>query len=479
MGKITLSFGFLILLACASPYKGDSFDVNSGNLDIEQTDHFGESTKYFKEWFETKWCVPYAKKICDSAKECGCHQIPDFPKESCENLAREFCVIKTKKIWELLVTGDLVLQSDAIDSCFQILDKALSNCLLPNPFEFSVSCPIVVAPVDISEKCKDGLCAKGTGYCAPPGICKPLAGEGKECMGSLCQNGLRCDEGLCIKPRPLGEVCSRDNQCETGLICINGVCSNPVYPKYFGNCISPPECGLHMYCVATMKRICSEPPKMGESCLESCDKYSYCYGGLCRKSPEKGEPCGEDGISCMPGLACDMFSSTCKPLPSKGESCALGQFGPVICKDGLVCRGGVCEEPPGLGETCAQGRDGFPICKEGLGCLFTRDGRSICSEKVGFGNQCTNNSECMKGLYCDFESLVCKEKVPKGSQCTDDYQCMEGLSCFSSQVGLDKTCQEIPKLNETCLTRCQDDLLCVPVATKGMCAPEVCTALPF
>lgn len=431
------------------------------------------------EWLLSEWCGPFAVRVCEAARSCGCTQAPGFPEAQCESAARAFCGMTIERLAQPLSDGRLVLRPQALADCLATLDAAFARCTIPDPFAFSVSCVLFAAPAEYGEACEGGLCAEGQGYCAPPGRCEPLPGEGQECVASLCAKGLRCDEGTCRKPRGLGEACERERQCQEGLWCQEGKCAKPHIEKPFTKCADPSVCGQNLFCVATMRRACAARPKVGEPCFgEECPEGAYCHNGVCTLSPGLGEPCG-DGVACAPGLACDMTTSTCREIPGLGQPCALGRYGPVVCGEGFACFQGVCVPIPTAGEPCAQGPDGFPVCAEGLGCDFRNDGTSVCAKPKGLGDNCTNDSMCSEGLFCDYNVSLCRERKKRGEACSYDAQCGENLTCLAQQVGLGTTCEPVPGLGETCADRCQDGLVCRPVADYGLCLPSVCTAIPF
>lgn len=431
------------------------------------------------EWLVSMWCEPFASRVCEAARACGCSLAPGFPAHGCEGVALDHCRILSERVARSLEEGRLVLQENALPTCLGLLDEALARCDLPDPYMFSVGCVLFATPVDIGEACEEGLCARGEGYCAPPGHCQVLPGMGEACAASLCARGLRCDEGTCRMPANLGGACERDTQCASGLVCRGGACSEPERVEAALECFDPSSCGKGLHCVATMRRVCAQRPRLGEACLGGeCAQGTFCHEGTCVVAPGRGAACG-DGLACAPGLACDLATITCSDLPGLGKPCALGRYGPVVCEKGLYCREGVCDGPPGEGESCVQGSDGMPACADGLGCDFRPDGTSVCTTPAGPGAPCTNDSMCLEGLYCDFSMLLCREKQSRGQACSDGNECGPGLTCLAPRVGLGTFCEPVPGLGETCLDTCQDDLVCRAVADRGHCLPGVCTAIPF
>lgn len=432
------------------------------------------------EWLREEWCGPYAEAVCGAAGVCGCGEVPGFPSDSCESVAREFCVTRVESLADAFASGHLVLKPEALPDCLAALGTALSHCTLPHVFQFSVDCVLFVAPAGLGEPCGDGLCADGLGTCAPPGVCVRLPGPGEGCSGSLCGPGLACDEGVCIEPRGAGSACERDRQCAVGLVCRDGSCQVFEAPHADIVCMGPTECGEHLVCLATTRRACAPKSGSGEACEgdDECVDGTYCDGGWCQATPQRGEFCGA-GVVCGTGLGCDFETGRCESLPGRGEPCALGRYGPVLCAEGLMCVEGQCSDPPSVGQPCGQGPDGMPACAEGLGCDFRGDGTSVCAPRRGPGDACSNDTMCRDELYCDFSMLLCSPGKLRGEPCPDGNECAAGLTCMIPRPGKAPSCEPLPGLSETCLFDCAEGLVCRPVADHGLCGPSVCMAIPF
>jgi hypothetical protein len=110
---------------------------------------------------------------------------------------------------------------------------------------------------------------------------------------TTCSPGLACQRangdggggnGICIAPLDVGGACTARTDCEVGLVC---------------------ACGL-----------CQIPPRTG-ACVDGlCEiGVAYCDLGsdLCRPVRHAGDSCLGEILSCEPGLACDISSSTCQP----------------------------------------------------------------------------------------------------------------------------------------------------------------------
>ncbi|MGB9599552.1 MAG: Dickkopf N-terminal cysteine-rich domain-containing protein [Myxococcota bacterium] len=429
----------------------------------------------------SEWCEPMAKLTCEAAIQCGCKNVPGYPSDldNCISKATTFCADRVKNTFELVQAGQLVIYINEVSKCLKVMERALSVCAIPNPFVFSVDCVLFASPAHIGEPCMDALCDGGAGWCAPPGVCKPLPKIGEPCEASICAAGLRCDDGICRVPGTDGTLCDRDSQCVDPLLCISGRCVNPPSEEPSIKCTDPSTCPKGTYCLATTQRTCRPKSNVGEQCAaDDCVDEAYCHEHLCVLRPEAGSPCG-DGYECAINLACDPSNGICAPQPGPGEPCAIGKYGPVVCSSGLYCRDGVCQPPPGEGEPCAIGEDGMPVCMDGLGCAFLDSGSSICTAQVEKGSFCTNDSNCKEGLFCDFSTSTCTPFYETGQRCYYDNECGPLSACVQSSAGLDHICRDIPQKDELCNGRCAEGLVCRPVATYGICAPSVCTAIPF
>jgi hypothetical protein len=157
----------------------------------------------------------------------------------------------------------------------------------------------------------------------------------------------------------------------------------------------------------------------------ACDPYvSRCSGdpGTCLAYAKEGEDCTE--APCDPVLLCDSETTTCKPLPAKGDPCTFN------CKQPFVCASGTCADPAKEGEPCPSGGE----CAVGLIC----NAAQICAQpkRVGVGEACgfveQEFVDCNEGLECGFTSQKCEEPKVKGSPCTPGmFECGELLACVS------------------------------------------------
>jgi hypothetical protein len=97
------------------------------------------------------------------------------------------------------------------------------------------------------------------------------------------------------------EPCTRDNDCQRGLVCAGG-------------------------------RVCSPTPSGPPSASSSCRQ-----------------------IACPAEHYCDDLTGTCRPLATRGQSCATG-----YCLRELRCRAEICVDPSPLGSGCERDYDCAP-----------------------------------------------------------------------------------------------------------------------
>jgi len=463
-------------------------DVFDGKGDFDET---FEPFSLLQE----RYCKLAGEVFCEAAQKCNCDLWDGFPsKTACTSALEEKCARRISFIAEGIEAGSLALQEDRLEACADIIQKASLSCEVPNPLALTSACSdIVVEKVALGSPCSfEGvMCADGDGLCFS-GSCKPLPDLGEGCE-SLCKRGAVCLEGVCKQIEGEGGSCSKDIECEMGLVCINGrceqvpdkgtdcetnddcgygeICNNKRCEPGPSSCsFAPDTCGNRTTCLYNVERRCVPKGGVGAPCegAEQCEVGLVCSEGFCAEAPKEGEPC-KDGIYCAIGLACDLHTATCAPLPDYGEPCALGPFGPFVCKEGLACKNGVCVEPPGLGLECASDA----VCAEGLVCDFRPDG-SFCDNPHLLDEPCQADRTCAQGLFCDFTVGKCAKKRTEGAGCAMGNECADGLTCFPDK-DLGFTCHKIPAVSEPCYDTCGEGLFCKNVSAEGICLPGICS----
>lgn len=178
-----------------------------------------------------------------------------------------------------------------------------------------------------------------------------------------------------------------------------------------------------------------------------------------------------DGF-CAQGIDDEVCPGTCRAFVAAGGSCADRQD---RCVDGTWC---------GMEDTCvALAREG-ERCDYETPCDWDLDlsckregsaGEGRCQRPQPAGSACTEDSECVDGLYCqigaDDAKGSCRAKAPRGGAC-DVYadSCLSGLYCVESSRGSDTgTCEQLKAEGAKCVPgmyECASPLRC---SVEGRC----------
>jgi len=451
------------------------------------------------------YCEPMAQAVCDAAFACDCQQaLQDFPDPAtCRADWTARCAARLEAWRADLESGVLRWCDGAAARCVDAWRPLLASCGREMPEETLPAGCVQLLTVDTRPgevcpipgiSCDDGrgLCSPYDGSCAAkvPGageVCQGVCADGLVCgvagrcvAGAAgdacvdhrdCRPSLFCIDGACALPRPAGGACGPDTDCQPGLRCLADTCALPDGP-----CDAPEACGTQATCVASNARLCVPRVALGEPCGgDDCDDGAWCDGGTCVALPAAGEACA-DGVRCAPGLACDPIEGSCAALPVLGEPCAMDERGPFVCAGELACLGDVCGPLPTLGEACGSGDH---ACADGLGCAFNTDGTNTCEPRVGAGEPCTNDTQCLSGNYCEFALNLCAAHVPSGGACDDGNECGPSGSCVNAGEGGALLCVPMPGLGEPCLLDCRDGAICEFTQTAGTCVPPVCAEIPY
>jgi len=400
-------------------------------------------------------CPGYADLYCGAS--CGCADAPGFPTD-CKAAFETNCAAQLAGYLQLLEGGQAVFTPDGAATCLANFAPLAAACVsFPNDLFFFV-CPII----------------------APPGGFPPFPGLGEDCEGT-CQTGLRCSiDDKCIAPGAIDAACTDGRDCATNLVCADEVCAAPRQADTGKACGGPADCSGDTECIASLRKLCSAPVS-GGACRfdDDCPATEWCEvnsegEGSCKLGGANGESCAS-GTVCLEGLACDASTGDCGPLPTSGQICALGRFGPFVCAAGLACLDGTCGNLPGNGEPCAQGT---PACATGLGCAFEAEG-STCRPKAGQGAECQSNDICQGTMFCDFGTNQCTTFFTAGELCTDGNECGPSGACLPDDAFIFR-CARAGGVGDPCfLDDCSGDLLCKTPYSAGVCAPVLCSMLRF
>jgi hypothetical protein len=202
-------------------------------------------------------------------------------------------------------------------TCAQFLDNdvALNACLLLEPGKRATG-----AVCGTAQQCQTLRCEARAGECGTCG--GPLVEAGGACTsGHECASNLQCFDGICGRPRGVGEPCSFSS-CQSALECGNGRCVVPAQlgePCDFARPCSS-EAGLvcgNDVCVAWQFAGTGEPCNnaFGRFCARAgfCRTDSIPNDGICIGAALEGEACNNStGPFCLPWAEC--LQGVCKVL---------------------------------------------------------------------------------------------------------------------------------------------------------------------
>ena len=295
--------------------------------------------------------------------------------------------------------------------------------------------------------CDDNADCHGLGTC--------VANECVECtVNADCDNGLNCDgvetcdAGVCLPgPAPCGaDFCTEEDgcvQCNIDDDCYGlGVCEGNVCVE----CRHGRDCSNRLWCDGGERCVNNQclPGSIrcsGEFCNETtneclmCDADEDCHGlgecvdTVCVECTENSD-C-DNGRYCDGPESCDLSSGVCVP----GD---------------IPCSGEFCNETGASCLTC----DGDADC-HGLG-------ECVANECV----ECTENSDCLNGLWCDgwercTDEGVCEAGTPRcaGAFCNETanscYECNIDTDCFGGGRCINNVCFECRYDSD-----CNNDLFC-------------------
>lgn len=370
--------------------------------------------------------------------------------------------------------------------------------------------PVVCLPGEICDEvdgcrgciddfeCDDGLFCNGRETCeiqnvaGQRGLCVP--GTPPDCNDGLSCTDDSCDEGndQCVN-EPV------ESRCNDGLFC-NGIesCSPGADPQ-----TNPTGCTVvGTNCLDLLACTDDSCDEGNDECVHTpnnttCDDGRFCNGEeWCNPDALPGDGCepAPTSVICPPGLFCSEIAGACVECDSVDD-----------CDDGItctndICSNNVCSNVP-LDTFCADTSfcNGVETCNPNAapGSTGCEPGtlpecpptHPICAPEVDACVDCTLNSECSDGLFCNgietcnFEDFVAAGQVgsvagPNGVPtitycrpglppiCNDNLDCTAD-SCEESSVTPGHVCRFEPN-NAIC-----DDLqFCNGVE---QCLPDFCT----
>lgn len=262
----------------------------------------------------------------------------------------------------------------------------------------------------------------------------------------------------CSDPPPQTTACTSDTECRAGERCTAA-----------GQCVVGAECVNEAECVAKdPRKLCDLATSQcvfregfGDECDETrpCPFGQFCTEllGLCldsasakdcvrRSQCPSGQICDAEVNKCIPDLGCygdqfcedgevcDLVNRTCRAFTVECDSCALGD---ANCPGGTFC---FTESK----ECLAAPQD--KKCNDGEQC-----------DALGRCVQCTQQSECGPGLYCNVSLGRCESNV----QCVEDVsQCPPGGQVQCITCNEPEICDPRTRRCQSPAVPCDNDLAC-------------------
>ncbi|MEZ4376040.1 MAG: hypothetical protein R3B07_34865 [Polyangiaceae bacterium] len=220
--------------------------------------------------------------ICDAGRKCSCDAVPP----SCEETLAGYYTPTPSQTegltYDAQCGGQLVAHYESLSACGGIQERSSCCRLYYGTKGAGASCGGANGDLDdcgkglrcdggtcvalcgggkaqLGQSCESSTCADGLWcdyYSGETAVCARLPGAGESCYDSYecaaglrcvalgsddvcvipgaigaacepytCGDGLGCIDGVCAKSKPVGSLCSMDDECDSG-IC-EGACQNP------------------------------------------------------------------------------------------------------------------------------------------------------------------------------------------------------------------------------------------------------------
>jgi len=259
----------------------------------------------------------------------------------------------------------------------------------------------------------------GTGVCVDQGNtdCSPYMcnATSDACRASCtlnvhCVSGFHCAGGFCVPDSPAGTPCVLDSECAS-TFCRDGYCCNADCGGACRACDNP---GVEGTC--TNHAADTDPE-------DECGTCRLCNGtGACENVPNGADPL--DDCAADPQSTCQ-YDGVCN--------------GSAACRQytvGTVCVAQTCT---GWTQYTVDSCNGSGTCVDG--------GTVDCSPYLCLGDACRSNctldSHCVSGYYCNGSACVLKKSngvvCLLGSECSSGF-CTDGVCCNAACGGTCEAC---------------------------------------
>lgn len=143
--------------------------------------------------------------------------------------------------------------------------------------------------------------------------------------------------------------------------------------------------------------------KIGSACsltpdapFVDCEDGAECVtppgrSSICRGPVPQNAPCGPDTGSCADGLACDGIQQKCLPPAGPGEACSRPCAKDLVCTYAGSDGSSTCQPLPVKGEKCSG------QCAGSARCIL-----GVCDDPHAIDAPCNNPSDCASG-FCDYK----------------------------------------------------------------------------
>ncbi|MCE9577212.1 MAG: hypothetical protein K8W52_28955 [Deltaproteobacteria bacterium] len=279
----------------------------------------------------------YTRARCEVWTRCGYYD----SLERCVAQPSEQARLVTPSLRAAVEAGVVIYDPIQAEECLR-----LTADIVCNPGDLARRVPSVTcigmfrsgrpvgAACAFQEECASRTCEFNVG-CDPgtccAGVCaavKGVGGIGASCLENECGPTSFCYQETCVPLLRQGMACASNNQCDFGLVCLD-TCQPP---RAAGEACEFTahgwDCGGDVFCDRTSLR-CDPFLPLGAACEPDHDRCAHAYAW------------------------CEPTTSTCAPLPTRGQPCPSGRCGDDSWCAALPPDGSICAAPVPDGAQCS------------------------------------------------------------------------------------------------------------------------------